>query len=262
MALSGDGKTLAVGASGEASLATGVDGDGGQSLGAQNAGAVYVFPQSGSSWGAPVYVKAPNTYKNSDFGNSVALSNDGTVLAVGASGESSPARGINGNEDASAGTALATGAVYVFSRSPGSSGTWSPTPQYFKASNPQAGAQFGTAVALSSDGGAVVVGAPGDPSIATGINSGVDATAPETAVGAAYAFSFSGSTWKQQAYVKPLYPPPSMLSLEFGSVVALSADGTTLAVGAPDDESPATVINGSESPDAAFSFYGAVHVYR
>src|SRR5262249_23709580 len=97
----------AVGAPGEWSSATGINGD--QSdMSAMGAGAVYIFDRSGSTWSQRAYVKASNTRAKSSFGR-VAL--DGTTLAVGAPLESSGATGINGNQaDTSAPNA---GAVYV-----------------------------------------------------------------------------------------------------------------------------------------------------
>jgi len=62
----------------------------------------------------------------------VAVSADGTTVAVGAPGESSAAPGIDGDQaDNSRGSA---GAVYVFSRA---GGAWSQQ-VYVKASNPGA----------------------------------------------------------------------------------------------------------------------------
>jgi hypothetical protein len=63
---------------------------------AANAGAVYVFTRSGTTWSQRAYVKASNTEANDEFGNSVALSSDGSTLAVGAPVEDSVATGIGG----------------------------------------------------------------------------------------------------------------------------------------------------------------------
>jgi hypothetical protein len=58
------------------------------------------------------YVKASNTEASDDFGFSVALTGDGSTLAVGAFGEDSSATGVGGNQaDSSASQA---GAVYVY----------------------------------------------------------------------------------------------------------------------------------------------------
>jgi len=61
------------------------------------------------------YVKASNAKASDQFGASLALSGDGNTLAVGATGESSSATGVNGNQSD---TSMAgAGAVYIFARS-------------------------------------------------------------------------------------------------------------------------------------------------
>lgn len=75
--------TLVVGAPGERSSS--VDDPSDES--ATNAGAVYVFVRSGTTWSEQAYLKASNTGVGDLFGWSVALSGD--TLAVGANGEGS-----------------------------------------------------------------------------------------------------------------------------------------------------------------------------
>ena len=111
VALSGDGSTLAVGASYEHSAATGINGNQGDNSTA-GAGAVYMFTRSGSTWGQQAYIKASNTNASDNFGASVALSADGSTLAVGAWREASTATGINGNQADN--NAPYAGAVYVY----------------------------------------------------------------------------------------------------------------------------------------------------
>jgi hypothetical protein len=114
VALSGDGNTLAVGADGESSVATGVNGDQANNS-AFNAGAAYVFTRdSGGVWTQQDYVKASNTDALDVFGGSVALSGDGNTLAVGAHQERSAATGVNG--DQADNNVSRAGAVYVFRR--------------------------------------------------------------------------------------------------------------------------------------------------
>jgi hypothetical protein len=225
LALSGDGNTLAVGAVGESSAAKGINGNQADHS-AVNAGAVYVFTRGASGWKQQAYVKASNTAKGTQFGTSIALSNDGNTLAVGSNGESSSAKGINGDQ---ADTSMyGAGAVYVFTRS---GDTWSQQ-AYVKASNTagaDVGDQFGYAVSLSGDGNTLAVSATSEPSAATGINGNqADTSAPDA--GAVYVFTRSGSTWSQQAYVKP-WNSTAQGSL-FGYAVGLSGNGDTLAVGA------------------------------
>jgi hypothetical protein len=111
LALSADGNTLAVGAYVEKSKARGIDGNHLDNT-APEAGAVYVFTRVAGQWSHKAYVKASNTDANDHFGESVSLSGDGSILAVGASYEASNAAGINGNQ-ADNSVPLA-GAVYLY----------------------------------------------------------------------------------------------------------------------------------------------------
>ena len=249
VALSADGTTLVVGASGESSNATGVDGPQADNS-AANSGAVYVFSRSGATWSQQTYVKASNTDAGDRFGEAVALSADGATLAVGAVGEASNATGIDGLQADNAATQ--SGAVYVFSRS---GTTWSQQ-AYVKASNTDADDRFGISLALSADGATLAVGAVGEASNATGID-GLQADNAATQSGAVYVFSRSGSAWAQQTYVKA---SNTGAGDRFGISLALSADGTTLAVGASDEDSSTTGINGLQGDNAAIQS-GAVYVF-
>jgi len=203
LALSTDGATLAVGAYGEDSAATGVGGNqqddclnlnGSPNLKSQNcalgSGAVYVYEARDKTgkvgWGSAIlaaYVKASNTGADNRFGRSVALSADGLTLAVGAYWENSAATGVGGkqqddcwNLNGSVGTrqncASYSGAVYVYeARDKAGKVVWgSASPSaYIKASNTGAGDLFGSSVALSAEGATLVVGALFESSAATGV---------------------------------------------------------------------------------------------
>ncbi len=111
LALSGD--TLAVGAHGESSAATGVNGDPNDDSAFQS-GAVYVFVRSEGEWIQRAYLKASNAEAGDWFGDSVSLSGD--TLAVGAFREDSAATGVNG--DRSDNSAPNSGAVEVLRIAP------------------------------------------------------------------------------------------------------------------------------------------------
>lgn len=250
LALSGDGATLAVGAPGEDSAATTVNGAQNNDS-AADSGAVYVFSRSADgTWSQQAYVKAGNSNAGDNFGEAVALSADGNTLIVGAPLEDSAAAGINGN--AADNSAANAGAVYVYSRS---NGVWSQQ-AYLKAANTYANAYFGWSVAVSSDGSTVAVGAVGDASNATGINgNGGDHSAADA--GAAYVFVRSAGAWSQQAYVKASNTDAGD---NFGAAVALNAGGDRLAVGAPFESSGATGVGGAQGNNAAADA-GAVYVF-
>ncbi|MEX1057260.1 MAG: hypothetical protein WED11_05985, partial [Natronospirillum sp.] len=169
LALASDGNTLAVGAIGESSNASGVGGDQTSNT-AYSAGATYVFTRSGGVWSQQAYIKPLNgtdyDYLGSDgyFGFSVALSADGDRLAVGAIGDNEVLTGIGGAPTYGAGGGT-MGAVYVFTRS---SGAWA-LENYVKASNTGQNAFFGHSVDLAADGNTMAVGAFGEGSNTTGV---------------------------------------------------------------------------------------------
>jgi hypothetical protein len=127
---------------------------------------------------------------------------------------------------------------------------------YVKASNPRAGAQFGYAVALSSDGRTLAVGAQMEERAATGVNGNQNDHSVFSA-GAVYVYTRTGDRWAQQAYVKA---SNTGADDQFGFAVALSADGNTLAVSAPYEDSAATGINGNQA-DNSMANSGAVYVF-
>jgi hypothetical protein len=236
VALSGDGMVLAVGAPGEASAATGVDGDQASNA-APGAGAVYVFRRHGRSWIQQAYLKASNAGGGDAFGSSVALSADGTTLAVGAYAEASAC-----DEDQADNSAPFAGAIYVFTRR---GMQWSQE-AYLKASDASIGDQLGASVALAAAGDVLAAGAA---------NAGTDNAAP--GAGAAYVFTRSGGTWRQEARVRAAHGDAAD---DFGVSVALSGDGSILAVGADAEDSAAKGIGGDETDDT-MNGAGAVYVF-
>ena len=101
--------TLVIGAYGEDSNATGVDGNQFDESASQ-AGAAYVFVRSGTIWSQRAYLKASNTDACDVFGERVAVSGD--TVVVGARGEDSSAVGVDGNQSDE--SADHSGAAYVF----------------------------------------------------------------------------------------------------------------------------------------------------
>jgi hypothetical protein len=232
-----DGDTLVVGADDEGSAATGIDGDQTDNTASQ-AGAVYVFTRSGTTWSQQAYIKASNAEAADLFGQSVALSGD--TLAVGARGEDSASIGGDQTDNG----ASSAGAVYVFTRS---GTTWSQQ-AYIKASNPDSSDAFGFCVAV--DGETLAVCAPAEDSNATEVG-GDQTDDSATGAGAVYVFTRSGTAWSQQAYIKA---SNANAGDNFGSSIGLSGD--TLAVGAPLEDSDAGGQQDNSTPEA-----GAVYVF-
>ena len=167
------------------------------------------------------YVKASNSGDHDTFGSSVAVSGD--TMVVGSATEDSGSTGVNGDQSDT--SAASSGAAYVFVRS---GGTWSQQ-AYLKASNTEAGDQFGISVAISGD--TIVVGANSDDSNATGVD-GDQSDNSAVQSGAAYVFTRSGSTWSQQAYLKA---SNTGAGDAFAGEVAIAGD--TIVVGAPGEAS-------------------------
>ena len=240
VSLSQDGSILAVGAHQED----------GPANGSSNAGAVYVFSRSGSTWSEQAQLTASNPGAGDLFGDSVSLDDSGTTLAIGASGEDSNATAANG--DQANDSAINAGAAYVFTRQ---TNLWTQS-AYIKASNAGSFDIFGGPLSLSGDGNTLAVGARSETSNATGIN-GNQSNGTETDAGAVYVFERGGNQWSQQAYVKASNTDLGDL---FGRSVSLNDDGSTMAVGAILESSNATGVDGDQADNNALAS-GAVYLY-
>ncbi len=166
----------------------------GHTVNGRNQGDAYVFTYSSGSW-AQQELTALDGAAGDSFGESVALSSDGTTALVGAP--------IHNNQ----------GAAYVFTYS---SGNWTQQPDLISL-DIAIGDLFGNSVALGGDATALV----GAPYHTVNGNS---------YQGAAYVFALSGSSWTQQQELKASDGAADDL---FGTSVALANTGTTALVGAP-----------------------------
>jgi hypothetical protein len=203
-AISDDGNTIAVGSGDEACLTPGIDPPGCADDAPLNrganiwVGAAYVFVRTGTTWSEQTFIKAPNARPYNSFGVRLDLSGDGNTLAVSSYLEDNGGRGIrppmvqqfliqdilNGWRE-HRNEAEESGAVYFYTRS----GTRWTAGAWVKAANADAGDEFGSSVALSTDGHVMVVGAHGEDSAATGINGNqADNSADDS--GAAYVFVY------------------------------------------------------------------------
>jgi hypothetical protein len=135
-----------------------------------------------------------------ESGYSVALSADGLIVAVGEWKNTGPAGAFQGQVR-----------VYQYS-----AGSWSQLGSDLNGE--AAGDYFGTAVALSEDGLTLAVGAP--------FNDGAGANAGHVRV-----FTYASNSWSQLG----TDIDGQSGNDQFGSSVALSADGRTVATGAPLD---------------------------
>ncbi len=223
VAISGD--TIAVGANGEDSNATGINGIQSDNS-ASNRGAVYVFARSGGYWNQQAYVKPSTGGSGFQFGVSVAVVDE--TLAVGATG---------------------AGVAYVFTRT---GSDWSQQ-SALSGSNTEIGDGFGSGIGVSEN--TLVVGAQYEDSGATGVD-GDESDESSILSGASYVFARSGGVWNQKSYVKA----SNTESVDyFGRSVAVSGD--TIVVGAYYEDSSATGIGGNQADGSAVDS-GAVYVYH
>lgn len=247
VAISGDGATVAAGGPDEDSASTGVDGDAADDS-APSAGAAWLFGRAGAAWSQQAYLKASNPDARDRFGGALALDDDGTSIAIGATGESSDARVIDGAPDDD--SAANAGAVYLFRKTT----AWAQDVR-LKASNTGAGDVFGVSVGLSGDGQRVVVGAWGEDSGRVGINGPDDDTSDQA--GAAYVFARDTGTWREEARLKASNADGAD---RLGQSVAISRDGASILVGALAEGSSTTGVDGDQSLDNALSS-GAAYLF-
>ena len=105
------GNLLVVGADGEDSNATGIDGDQSDNS-VRSAGAVFVFERrAGGDWVQIAYVKPSNAPSNAGGGFAKVVA-DRDTIAVGAFGEASGSVGVNGDDSDT--SQRLSGAGYVF----------------------------------------------------------------------------------------------------------------------------------------------------
>ncbi|MDD2598712.1 MAG: FG-GAP repeat protein [Kiritimatiellae bacterium] len=170
-----DGDSVIVGASGEDSNATDVDGDPANNS-AVNSGAAYIFARTGDLWSQQAYLKATNTGADDSFGYA-AVDICGDIAVVGAYGEDGSAIGVYGADD---NYASGAGAAYAYIRN---NGVWSSL-AYLKAKNTGVDDRIGVSVA--TDGKTIIAGADFEDGGATEVD-GLDNDALDNA-GAAYTF--------------------------------------------------------------------------
>lgn len=111
----------------------------------------------------------------------------------------------------------------------------------------------GPSVSISGD--TAVVGSFAESSGCSGVNCDPATTGNLSGSGAAYIFERQSTGWVQRAYLKASNPD---INDHFGTAVAISGD--LLVIGAPDEDSSSTGINGNQLDNTAPSA-GAVYVF-
>ena len=211
----------------------------------QDQGMVYIYSKNGNEWVLQTQISGSNGLASDLFGNSVSVSDDGNVVAVGAPGES----GSPG------------GAFYVYRKVNGVYQEESRITENFDPNYPTRYNQQGKLVVISGDGSTVLVGTDGGLRLIYGFSNGswnlqtsispqnnysysgqrayaALSTDGNTAVisfvnwstpGEVFIYTRSNGIWAQTAQLNP----QNVDNNYFGSSVAISGDGTTVAVGCP-----------------------------
>lgn len=231
---SADGQVIAVG-SADQSCATTINGDA-SNTGCDDQGSVSMFYRDTGSWVAGDYIKAPNGAADDEFGATLSLSDDGTVLAVGAPYEKGSLAGIN--PDMSDKNGYNVGAIYLFKST---NQSWALT-DFIKPASPVNGRYFAGSVDLTGNGETMLVGAIRDNSVATGINGNLFDES-SVASGGAYIYKNDAGTWALSTYLKA---PNNTAGDNFGTKVVISSDGSQIAIGAPGEDGDDTGINSKD----------------
>jgi hypothetical protein len=208
-------------------------------------GAAWVFTRSGSAWSAQgTKLTGSEEIGESEFGDSVALSSDGSTALIGGWGDN-----------------ISIGAAWVFSRS---GSAWSQQGAKLTGAGEIGTGEFGYSVALSFDGNTAMIGSftgegawaftrsgstwsqQGTKLTATGeIGEGdfgssvslssdgntalIGASHDNGGAGAAWSFTRSGSTWSQQG--TKITGGGELGKGYVGESAALSGDGNTALIG-------------------------------
>jgi uncharacterized repeat protein (TIGR01451 family) len=209
--LSADGKTVLIGAP-----YTAVAGN-------TYAGDAYLYQQQNGAWpGTPTATFGdPAAGAKDYFGTGLALTANGAVALIGAPGTT-----VSGNASA--------GAAYLYVAA---NGAWTTTPSMiFTDPKGVAYDDFGFSPALSGDGSTALIGAYG--ATAAGVSG----------AGIAYAYTQTNGVWSATP-TATFSEPTAGAGDYFGYTTALSSDGKTAVIGAPN-----TAVSGNARVGAAYGY--------
>ena len=206
---------------------------------------VYVLDNTGM-WTEQYVIKPPLNQDNDRFGHSVAIYDD--TIVIGAPLEDSGSTGVNDDEQNN--YENDAGAVYVYVRN---NNIWTKQ-AYIKASNTNASDLFGNGVAVYQD--TLLVGAPGEDSGSTGINSD-QSNNSDIDAGAVYIYKRDSSNiWSQIEYVKASNTDPGD---EFGWNVAI--DNNISVINAKNEASARSGVNVEQADNSDFG-RGALYLFE
>ncbi|MCH7848925.1 MAG: PKD domain-containing protein [Planctomycetes bacterium] len=171
----------------------------------EHAGSAYVFSRRGSVWSQEAKLRASDAAEEDHFGQSVGISAKGDLVVVGAVWDDDACEDDRHCD---------SGSAYVFVRR---GKIWVEQAKLI----PSDGASndfFGSSSAVSGDSNTIVIGAMGSGSS-----------------GAAYLFVKNGATWTA---TQKLTPSDGGIGDRFGKACDLSADGSSVLVGAAEADMP------------------------
>lgn len=201
VAADSSGNTLVIGAPGNSQVS-------------DLAGAAHVFIRTGETWMHATQLSPGLTREFSRFGHAVAISGDGTLIAVAAPGDSNSTTNPYAPEQ----TANNAGSVTLF-RYDEASDKWLLS-DYVRSPQRVADERFGQALALSEDASTLLVSAPG-----------ANASEERTMPGVVHVIDIeSAGTFNRQSLFQTAENPQDRERSEFGAEIALSADGSTVVV--------------------------------
>ncbi len=227
VALSMDGRVMAVAAVNDGLMSDDPHGEQNEEL--YRSGVVYIYRKINNQWQFASLVQAPNREREDAFGESISLSQDGSVIAVGAHTED----GLRSLPDSN--SKQSSGAVYVYRFN----GLKWDFEYYLKAPNGNEFDYFGGVVSLDAQGDTLAVSARGKESLR---NSSLR-------IGGVYIFEYSQTGWQQSAFIQP---EDQNDLLRFGDSIKLTSSGSALVVGAP----------GESDLDAGILSIGSAYAYE
>ncbi len=257
--LSADGDTLAIGDPSWTDSPP-VTYFNGSRLRYETTGAVQVYARRKGQWKRQALLHASNAGHADRFGSSISLSADGNTLAVGARGEDGSTNSASAEPGQDNDDAYNAGAVYIYTRK---GDKWRQHSRV-KAQEPRSYDFMGSTVTLSADGKTMAA--------SIYFNEGMRAYylvnnfLPEDeripldprASGRVYIFTYDQDRWSQQDILRPEKETPGS---NFGSSISLSADGDSLAIGAPYTHINLPAQAGLNTPESGTDFAGAAYVF-
>lgn len=202
--------------------------------------AIYVYARRGSNWVQQAKLEASDKRNAFDFGKSLSLSADGSILIVGA--PSSPL--YDYSEDSY------QGAVYIFRQKEGVWALQSRLSAPGESTEGKKMGRFAESVAISADGKTALVSADLVSKPIVNREKLELAKDSRSLDGAVYIYSLEGNDWHLQS---TLTSQTDLPDARFGNSIAISPDGSRIMVGSVETKN----INENTQTEQ-----GVIHIFR